>query len=276
MRDDRPAVILALFDDVEFVAAARAMFVFPQAAGCGIKGQALFAAVTDGPDFRQRAGRTEEWIAGRGLALRRNVDDLAEIRVQLLRHVPRRGSGTVAVANDYKQIAVGRDGDAAAGLCASRQVRSVRQSRFGAEDHLHIGQRAPVKPRPRDVGIAYDLVGIAKEGEEDAVVGGELGIERESRRPVSLSVDRPVSPGSGSERAPRCVQDAHRAGQFFGDEDISVGKKSQGPGGVQGAGERGDLVGCGLVIGRARLVREKRFVVTLFGRSWDRSADLLP
>ncbi len=119
MRDHRPAVILTLLDEVEFVAAARTMLVFPQAARCRIKCQALLAAVTDGPDFRQRAGRIEEGIAGCGLAIGRNVDDLAQICIQLLRHVPGRCSGTVAVADRDKQIAVRRDGDAASGLCSS-------------------------------------------------------------------------------------------------------------------------------------------------------------
>ena len=52
MRDYRPSVILALFNYVEFVTAARAMFRLPQAMRFGVERQALLAALTNGPDFR--------------------------------------------------------------------------------------------------------------------------------------------------------------------------------------------------------------------------------
>src|SRR5581483_71099 len=74
--DDRPAVIGALFDDVQFVAAARPMFGLPQPA-LRIEGEAFLAAPANGPDLGQGTGFADERIAGRGLAVAGDAHDLA-------------------------------------------------------------------------------------------------------------------------------------------------------------------------------------------------------
>ena len=68
MTDDGPAIVGALLDQVEFVAAARAMFDFPKLAGC-VEGKPFLAATAGGPDFGQGAFLAGEWIARRGLAV---------------------------------------------------------------------------------------------------------------------------------------------------------------------------------------------------------------
>ena len=50
--DHRPAVVLALLDDVDLVAAARAVLVRPQLAGRRMQRRALHIAVAVAPDFR--------------------------------------------------------------------------------------------------------------------------------------------------------------------------------------------------------------------------------
>ena len=90
MNDHRPTVILAGFGRVDLVAAARAIFHFPQASRGRIDGKALFTAMTAGPDFGQHPRFADERIVRRGIAVRRDVDHLAKIGVQSLRHVPRR------------------------------------------------------------------------------------------------------------------------------------------------------------------------------------------
>src|SRR5262249_54051189 len=51
-----PAVVLPLFDDVQFVAAAGTVLVLPQAPGLRIECEAFLAASAGGPDFGQNAG----------------------------------------------------------------------------------------------------------------------------------------------------------------------------------------------------------------------------
>ena len=155
VHDHRPAVVLALLDDVELVAAARTVLGFPQAAGPRIERQAFLAADAIGPDLGQDARLAEERIVGRRRAVGRDVNDLAEMGVQPLRHVPRRRIR--AVADGHEQVAVGPDRDAAAGLAAEPLGR---HGRLGSEDDLHVGQGPLrfIQPRPRDIGIAVGAV----------------------------------------------------------------------------------------------------------------------
>src|SRR5258708_30153922 len=94
---DGPAVIAALLDQVEFVAAARTVFGLPQIAVI-VEGEPFLAALADGPDLRQAAVRAGEGIAGRGSAVLGDAEDLAQMGVQRLRHPPGEGGALVAVA----------------------------------------------------------------------------------------------------------------------------------------------------------------------------------
>ena len=151
VHDHRPAVILAFLDDVQLVAAARSVIVLPQATGSRIERQAFRAAHAVGPDLGQHARLTDERIVGRRRAIRRDVNDLAEMIVELLRDVPRRRIR--AVAGCQEQIAVAPDRDAASGLGAEP---FRRHGRLGAEDDLHVGY-CEIRPSSRARAI-YVLV----------------------------------------------------------------------------------------------------------------------
>ena len=62
--DHRPAVVLARLDDVDLVAALRAVLLLPELAVGGIEGEALRVAVAIGPDLGQRAGRPTNGLSG--------------------------------------------------------------------------------------------------------------------------------------------------------------------------------------------------------------------
>ena len=93
-----------------------------------------------GPDFRAHAGLVEEGIVGRGRAVGREMDDLADIDIQLLRQLlvivglP----VAVAVAHGHEQAAVLGEGDAAALLHGEI---CFRQFRHAAIDHGDVVQR---------------------------------------------------------------------------------------------------------------------------------------
>ena len=93
VHDHRPAVVLALLDDVQLVTAARAVLHFPQPA-VGRERQPLRRPVAHGPRARQAQRR----IAGRRLAFGRDVNHLAQIGIQVLRLQRERIAGG-AIAN---------------------------------------------------------------------------------------------------------------------------------------------------------------------------------
>src|ERR1019366_10271141 len=111
---NRPSVVFPFLDDVQLIASAGTVLGFPQKPGSRIERKTLLAAGPVRPDLGQDARLSNEGIVrGRG-AIGRNVNDFAEIGVETLRNVPRRGIRTVANRNE--KAAVRRDGDAAAGF----------------------------------------------------------------------------------------------------------------------------------------------------------------
>src|SRR5262249_41017701 len=116
VHDHRPAVVLALLDQIQLIATARTMFNFPQPS-IGCEGQTLWRTMTHRPDFRWAKRR----IAGRRFAFWRDVDHLAKVFVALLRLHRNRTAGRSVPKRD-EQVAVLRiDGDAGTGL-AQRSV----------------------------------------------------------------------------------------------------------------------------------------------------------
>src|SRR5690349_19904744 len=79
-----PAVIAAVMDEVDLVAALRPHLHLPQPPA-RIDGESQQVAVAQRPDLRRDADPTCEWIVGGQRAVVVQPDDLAEIDVQVLR-----------------------------------------------------------------------------------------------------------------------------------------------------------------------------------------------
>ena len=154
--DHRPAVILALADDVDLVAAARAVFDLPEIAGSRVDRETLLIAVAVAPDFRLRVGAADKWIVCRRRAVGRDPDQLAEMIGKVLRLV----AMAEMFAQRDKQIAVTCLHDAAAVVIARRQ-RS-----FLAEDDFDIVKPAigvvQFCPRYRGTAAATGSLGKAE------------------------------------------------------------------------------------------------------------------
>ena len=73
----RPAIIPAGFDDVDFVAAIRPVLVIPEIAGHGIERQTERVPVSHRIDLRAVTGLAGEWISRRGRAVVLQAKDLA-------------------------------------------------------------------------------------------------------------------------------------------------------------------------------------------------------
>ena len=83
----RPAVVLALLDHVQLVAAARAVLARPQRAGRRIDVEALRVAVAVAPDRLHGARRVHERVVLRRRAVVVDAMDLAVRALQVLRRV---------------------------------------------------------------------------------------------------------------------------------------------------------------------------------------------
>jgi hypothetical protein len=112
--DHRPAIVLALADDVDFIAAARAVLDFPEIAGRGVDRQSLLVAMAKTPDLGPGAIASDKGIVRRRCAIGRDPDQLAQMIAEVLR--------LVAIAEVFaeccEQIAVVGLHDAAAVMIA--------------------------------------------------------------------------------------------------------------------------------------------------------------
>lgn len=85
--DQGPAIVFAVFLDVDLVAVARAMLDCPELASGGIDRGALYVAVALAPDFGLRVSLADEGVTVGGRAIGLQLHDLADMRVEILRQL---------------------------------------------------------------------------------------------------------------------------------------------------------------------------------------------
>src|SRR5262249_59617436 len=85
--DPWPAVILALLDEVDLVAAARPVLVLPQLPGHGVEREPLGIAVAVAPDLGHGGRLADEGIVRRSRAIGPGANDLSEVLCKILRLV---------------------------------------------------------------------------------------------------------------------------------------------------------------------------------------------
>ena len=147
--DHRPAVIGAGADDVDLVAALRAVLVRPQLVGQRVERRALDVAVAEGELLGQGARLADEGVVLRHAAVVMQADHRAGMVVQPLGAIH-----LAAVAErDVEEAAV------------EHQARAevVSGPRLGphAEQHLQVAQGASVEPCARHLGA---LAALARRG----------------------------------------------------------------------------------------------------------------
>src|SRR5687768_6429767 len=92
--DDGPAVVRARLDQVELIAAARAVLGLVERAGHRMEREALRAAVAVGVDLRCHTLLTYEWVVARHAAVIVQAEDIAGVVAVVLRII-----AAAAVAN---------------------------------------------------------------------------------------------------------------------------------------------------------------------------------
>ena len=182
-----------------------------------VPGQALHVAVAVGPD-----GGAAEGVAGSGLALGREPQDLAAERAEVLREGPVAG-----LAGADVEVAVGAEGDAAAVVVAPH--------RDAVEDHLRLAEGAVAPRHGRDaVVVVGGVVGV-----EDGVGVEVLG----HRQPEQAALpghagDRERAGDRGAAAGPRLGHVVHLAGVAHADERAAVGQHRDRPRHVEAAEQR--------------------------------------
>ena len=145
-------------------------------------------------------------------------------------------------------------------------MRVIRGGGNGAEDHLDVVQRigALVEGSARHLDGAQHAVVETEEGEEDGVVLGIAGIQRQVEQAgLGPTAMQRLKPGDGGGNLAIRTYHPQCAGQFFGDQEFAVGQEGQRPRGVKPAGDFGQVIGRGFVIGRAGLFGIERLVVDI-------------
>src|SRR6267154_2342370 len=135
--DDRPTIVPARHDDVQFIAAARTMLCFVQPPTLYIEDQALLVAMAPSVDFRTDGSLSDEWIILRHAAVSVQADNLPEIGRQVLRFL----AIFESFADGERERTVGEEGHSPTVV-----VVCILQ-RHCLEDHVQILERAAVEAR---------------------------------------------------------------------------------------------------------------------------------
>ena len=179
----RPAVVLAALEQVQLVAAARAVVDRPEAA-LAVEGERLHVALADGPDLGARIGAAGERVVGRDRTVGRDPDRLAQVAVEALRIRSHPHVG--AFAGRHVEHAVGAEREARA------VVHGAVEGRQHAEDHADLIEAAAVvrQHAARDAGAvaAVARLGVAP---EDRAVRSERRAQRDVEQPaLAARIDR--------------------------------------------------------------------------------------
>ena len=132
---DRPAVVGARLQDVDFVAAVRSHFVLPHLAGRRMHGEAERVAVAERVDLRLVSGASDERVVRRHGAIVIEAQHLARVAVRILR-----AAAVAAARRRHIELAV----------AAPREPRRPADARAATEDVLEFGDRGSVEAAASD------------------------------------------------------------------------------------------------------------------------------
>ncbi len=159
----------------------------------------------------------DERIARCRLAIGRDANNFAQVIVQLLRHIPGCWTRVVSIADQHEQIAVlGRWQCRQPVFVAAGKAAMAGDGRGGAKDDMNISQRTLsfIEQRPGDVCVAVVVIDPLEKSEEDAAVGGKVGIEGHVKNAKLRRSGNGGKPGEGCGQDALFVEDPHRARQF--------------------------------------------------------------
>ena len=221
----RPSVVAAGPDDVELVAALRAVFCFPDLAGLGMKDERHGIADAERVDLRFVSGPAGEGVVGGRGAVVIQPQHLAVVTARILRVFGRRQSRASAIGNRHADghvdLAVAAEHETGGGLAVDQGV--------GREDVAHVGQlvpaveTAPGERRRRRVGLAGARLVV---GEIHPAVLREARMQGDVVQPLHPAIEHRRDAGNRLGIEHTVTHNPEPAGPL-GDEHAAVRKKQQ-------------------------------------------------
>src|SRR5204862_4417616 len=131
--DERPAIVATSTDDVDFVAAIRAILVLPDVAGARLNGETERVPVAEGIHFRFAAGASNERVVARHGAVVAQPQHFARVAVRILCAI----AASPAGRHEKGAVETERDAGRSAGAGA------------GDVEIENVGQHAGLETTPR-------------------------------------------------------------------------------------------------------------------------------
>ena len=220
--DEWPAVVARAADVVEFVAAAGAVFGFPEFAGGGVNGEALGIAMAVAPDRGEGAGGVDERVVGGNASISVEAVDLAVGKREVL------GLADVAAFAEGEVDVFAGEYNAAAEVDAEAGVGGAG----GFEEGFLVGPASVADASADEFGVAgVALAGVA-EGEVEPAVVGVVGVDGEGHEAAFVADPdgRDVGDGlNGPEFAGGGGRGGGDAAVALGEEEGAVGQEGEGP-----------------------------------------------
>src|SRR5215475_2578097 len=230
MKNHRPTVVLAALDDVDFVAAARAVEARWSVLGLelrvrtGLPGDALRVAVSVRPNLGARVRPLYEGVVLRDSSVIVQPQRLAGERIQSLRQLP---LGRVAR----------RDVELAVGAEPRSRPRVVTRRRDVLDDDQRLGERASSLAESHDAhALTVAAIGVSQ---IEVMIALELRVQRQIHQATLLGRRDLTNRRHRLGTQPALFNHTHTSGAF-GDEDASVGGEGDGPRDLQIGGDHLD------------------------------------
>ena len=212
---DRPSVIAARQDDVDFIAAIGPVLVVPQGSRHRMNDQGQRVAVAKGEDFRPVAGAACERVVRRNGTVVAEAEDLA--------------TQTRRVLRDLADIAAGRHVDHAVAAEDEAAVQPrVAFVGLRHEEIANVGERAAIEPAPRERRCAFAVLDGLGVGEVDQPVVGETWMERDIHQ-AAVAVRSHARHAGDRRRVEHAVADQADPAGPFGDQHAPIREEGDTP-----------------------------------------------
>ena len=223
----RPAVVGAAAQDIDLVAAARAVLMDPDGAGGGMDGQALGVAVAEGEHLGRGPGNGERGSARRRTAVRPDAQHRAGVVGRVLGAV-----ALPAVSHGHHQVPVGKERQ------ARPETIRVTQRAVHGEDAAHRDQAVAgqLGARHRSAKTPAPPPGPLRIGEVEPPVAGKAWIQSQIQQTALPYRDDGRQSADGADAAVR--PHAEQTAGAFGNQHVAAGQERHRPGTTQPGGHR--------------------------------------
>ena len=216
----RPAVVGAAAQDVDLVAALRAVLMDPDGTSGGMEGQALGVAMAEGEHLGRGAGNGEGGSARRRTAVRPDAQHRAGVVGRVLGPV-----ALPAVSHGHQQVAVGKERQ------TRPEVTTVARRAVHGEDAAHRDQPVPGQLGACHRGTQTAAFALLRVGEVERPVVGKARVQHQVHQAALARRGHGRNPADGADVAVRAH--AEQASGAFRNQHVAAGQERHRPGALQ-------------------------------------------